>query len=47
MTQDPRYPIGKYQLMPYSEETKNKWIQDLRHAPSDVEHAILNLDKAQ
>ncbi len=47
MTQDPKYPIGKYIVTPYSEETKNKWIQELRIAPSDLEHIILNLDKAQ
>ena len=47
MTNDPRYPIGKYQVTPFSEETKNKWIQDLRMAPSDLEFILLNLDKAQ
>lgn len=47
MTTDPRYPIGKYELKPYSEATKNEWINDLRHLPTDVEMAVLNLDKAQ
>ena len=47
MTQDPRYPIGKYLPTPYSEAIKNQWIADLRIAPSDLEHVLLNLDKAQ
>ena len=29
MTTDPRYPIGKYELKPYSEATKNEWINAL------------------
>jgi hypothetical protein len=47
MTKDPRYPIGKYQTEPFSEATKAKWINDLRHLPTDLEHAVANLDKAQ
>lgn len=47
MTQDPRYPIGKYQPTPFSEAIKNQWIQDIRIMPSDLEHVLLNLDKAQ
>jgi len=47
MTQDLRYPIGKYQPMPFSEETKKQWIQEIRITPSDLEHILLNLDKAQ
>ena len=47
MTNDPRYPIGKYQVTPFSEEVKNTWIKDLRIVPADLEHVLLNLDKAQ
>ena len=47
MTKDPRYPIGKYETAPYSEAQKNKWINDLRHLPKDLEMAIQNLDAAQ
>ena len=45
MTTDPKYPIGKYELKPYSEATKNEWINALRHLPKDVEMAVLNLDQ--
>ena len=47
MTKDPRYPIGKYETAPYSEAQKNKWLNDLRHLPKDLEMAIQNLDEAQ
>ena len=43
MTQDPRYPIGKYQSLPYSEATKNQWIQDLRIAPADLELSLIHI----
>ena len=45
MTTDPKYPIGKYELKPYSEATKKEWINALRHLPTDVEMAVLNLDQ--
>lgn len=44
---DPRYPIGKYEPMPFSEETKQQWINEIRMAPSNVELTIQHLDKAQ
>ena len=47
MTLDPRYPIGKYQVAPYSDAQKVLWISDLRHLPKDLEMAVQNLDKAQ
>ena len=47
MTQDPRYPIGKYEPQPFSEEQKQKWLNDLKLHPEFLEHAILNLDAAQ
>ena len=47
MTLDPKYPIGKYEVLPFSEATKSKWINELRFAPRDIEIAVLNLDKAQ
>jgi uncharacterized damage-inducible protein DinB len=45
--QDKRYPIGKFETVPYSEAAKAARINDLRMAPSDLEHAIQHLDKAQ
>ncbi|MEI6086572.1 MAG: putative metal-dependent hydrolase [Bacteroidota bacterium] len=47
MTIDPRYPIGKYEPQPYSEEQKKKWLFDLQFLPEGIERAILNLDEAQ
>jgi uncharacterized damage-inducible protein DinB len=32
-------------MKPYSEATKNEWINAIRHLPKDVEMAVLNLDK--
>ncbi|TDO28115.1 YfiT family bacillithiol transferase [Sediminibacterium goheungense] len=47
MTTDPRYPIGKYQPQPYSEQQKKEWLADIQFLPEEVERAILNLDAAQ
>jgi hypothetical protein len=47
MTFDPKYPIGKYEVKPYSEEVKQQWLNDLKHLPKDLEMAVQNLDKAQ
>ena len=44
---DPRYPIGKYEPMPFSEATKNQWIHELKVAPTNIELAIQHLDKVQ
>lgn len=44
---DPKYPIGKYELAPFSQAQKAKWISDLRHLPKDLEMAVQNLDKVQ
>lgn len=44
---DPRYPIGKFQPKPYSEEQKKEWLNDLRFLPGLLENSILNLDEAQ
>lgn len=45
--QDIRYPIGKYEVKPYSEATKKEWLNDMKMLPSDLEFAIQHLDKAQ
>src|SRR5215217_4715227 len=47
LTADVRYPIGKFEAQPYSEELKNKWINDIRFLPNDIELAIQNLDEYQ
>ena len=47
MTIDPRYPIGKFEPKPYSEEQKKQWLLDLQFLPDAIERAINNLDEAQ
>ena len=47
MTTDPRYPIGKYEPMPFSEATKKQWINEIRVTPADIEFTIQHLDKSQ
>jgi len=46
-TPDVRYPIGKFEPEPYSTELKNKWINDIRFLPNDIEIAIQHLDEYQ
>jgi uncharacterized damage-inducible protein DinB len=45
--EDLRYPIGKYEPQPYSEEQKNRWLSDLKFLPDDLERAVQNLDEHQ
>lgn len=47
MTQDIRYPIGKYEIVPFSEAIKNSRLNDLRMLPKDLEMTIQQLDKVQ
>jgi hypothetical protein len=47
MTQDLRYPIGKYETQPYSSKQKDLWLNDIKFLPQAVENAILNLDEHQ
>lgn len=47
MSIDPRYPIGKYEPQPYSEQQKQAWLLDLQFLPEALERAISNLDEAQ
>ncbi len=44
---DVRYPIGRYEPKPYSEELKKEWLNNIRQLPTELEHAIENLDAAQ
>jgi hypothetical protein len=46
-TTDARYPIGTFQVQPFSEEVKKKWINDIKFLPTDMEMAIQNLDEFQ
>jgi len=45
--QDPRYPIGKYIVQPFSEKLLREWLNDIKYLPQHIENAILNLDEAQ
>lgn len=44
---DPRYPIGKYEPQPFSENQKLEWLSDIKFLPQLLENAIENLDEAQ
>ena len=44
---DLRYPIGRYEPKPYSEEQKKEWLNNIRQLPAELEYAIQNLDAAQ
>jgi uncharacterized damage-inducible protein DinB len=47
MTEDLRYPIGKYEPRPYSAKQFNDWLIDIKNLPQHLENAVLNLDAAQ
>ncbi len=47
MTQDPRYPIGKYEQQPFSKEQKDKWLNDIKFLPEELERSVSNLDEKQ
>ena len=47
MSDDLRYPIGKFIPQPFSNTQKEKWLLDIKFLPDDIEHAVLNLDEAQ
>jgi hypothetical protein len=44
---DPRYPIGKYETKPFSEQQRQEWLNDIRFLPTLLENAIQNLDNSQ
>ena len=46
-TTDLRYPIGRYEPKPFSEDKKQEWIADIRFLPKIVENALLNLSEEQ
>src|SRR6201986_5195719 len=47
MTEDLKYPIGKYVPQPFSDKQLQEWIRDIQFLPQDLENSILNLDEAQ
>lgn len=47
LSSDLRYPVGKYEPRPFSEEQKDAWIADIRFLPQALEQAVHNLDEQQ
>lgn len=47
MTIDPRYPIGRYQVVEYSATEKESRLADILYLPKLLEFALLNLDEGQ
>lgn len=47
MSNDPRYPIGKYEPQSYSELQKQAWLLDLQLLPEALANATSNLDETQ
>ena len=45
--EDLRYPIGKYEPQPYSENQLKEWISDIKYLPNHLENTIENLDEHQ
>jgi uncharacterized damage-inducible protein DinB len=46
-TADVRYPIGKFETQPYSEQLRLKWLRDIKFLPNDIELAIQTFDEHQ
>ena len=44
---DSRYPIGKYEPQPFSQQQKEVWLADIQFLPKLLEQAIENMDEAQ
>lgn len=47
LTADVRYPTGKFEPQPYSDELKEKWLRDIQFLPNDLEFTIQSLDEHQ
>lgn len=47
MPEDLRYPIGKYEPQPFSEQQLTDWTIDIKNLPQQLENAVVNLDAAQ
>ncbi len=47
MSEALKYPVGKYQVQPFSEKQLQEWLTDIKNLPQHLENAVLNLDAAQ
>ena len=45
--EDLRFPIGKYEAKPFTEEQLQEWINDIKRLPVLLENAVLNMDEAR
>lgn len=47
MTDEIRFPLGKFEPQPFSAGQKREWLQDIQFLPALIESAIENLDNFQ
>jgi len=47
MTEELKYPAGKFVAQPFSQEQKEKWLADIQFLPNELELAVQNLDEHQ
>jgi len=47
MSDDLRYPRGKYLPQPFSHKQKEEWLLDIKFLPSELELSVQNLDAYQ
>ena len=47
MSDDLKYPIGKFAPQPFSHKQKEEWLLDIKFLPEELEMAITNLDAQQ
>jgi len=47
MTDELKYPVGKYITQPFSGKIFGEWLTDVKYLPQHLENAILNLDETQ
>ena len=45
--EDLRYPIGKYEVQPYSESLKEEWLRDIKFLPNILESLVQDLNEDQ
>jgi uncharacterized damage-inducible protein DinB len=47
MTEDIRYPTGKFLQQPFSQKQKEEWLLDIKFLPAELELAVQDLDEYQ
>jgi hypothetical protein len=46
MQEDLQYPIGQYEVKPFSEKLKEEWLADIQFLPHVMESLVQDLDEA-